>query len=185
MATGSSVSCISEDLTCAVCLDLFTNPRVLRCMHTYCHECMVGLVQTGNRSQQWKKRWTSFIVCPECRQNTNLDNRGVLGLAVNFALSKVVETYRNAQQAPRPSNVPCSLCEDTSKFAVKTCLDCPKISYCDGCLSLFHPPRGVLKTHRLVAPSATDDPSSNNSKTTTCRCLRMQISLIYAMVHLI
>ena len=49
-------SLISEDLTCAVCLDLYTKPRVLRCMHTYCHDCMASLVQ--------KNRQTSFIFLP-------------------------------------------------------------------------------------------------------------------------
>ena len=83
MATSSP---ISEDLTCAVCLDLYSNPRVLRCMHTYCHDCMAGLQQ--------RNRLKSFITCPECRQNTNLDSRGVTGLPVNLVLSKVVETYR-------------------------------------------------------------------------------------------
>ena len=46
---------------------------------------------------------------------------------------------------------------------MKTCVDCPRISYCDGCLSLFHPARGVLKTHKLVEPSATGNTSNNNS----------------------
>ena len=48
---------------------------------------------------------------------------------------------------------------------MKTCVDCPRISYCDGCLSLFHPARGVLKTHKLVEPSATGNTSNNSAST--------------------
>ena len=36
---------IDEQLTCSVCLDQYTNPKTLPCMHNFCLQCIEGLQQ--------------------------------------------------------------------------------------------------------------------------------------------
>ena len=47
---------MEEHLTCAICLEQLKDPKVLPCLHFYCHECIVKLNKTGIN-----------ITCPECR----------------------------------------------------------------------------------------------------------------------
>jgi tripartite motif-containing protein 2/3 len=47
---------LKELVTCAVCLKLFENPKVLPCLHSYCYKCIEGLSQSENGFK-----------CPECR----------------------------------------------------------------------------------------------------------------------
>ena len=47
-----------EHLTCSVCLEPFKDPKVLPCLHSYCHVCIVKLANNAN---------SKTINCPECR----------------------------------------------------------------------------------------------------------------------
>ena len=33
-----------EQLNCSICLDIYTDPRLLQCFHTYCTKCLIKLV---------------------------------------------------------------------------------------------------------------------------------------------
>ena len=33
-----------SNLKCSICLEFFSDPRVLSCLHTYCLKCLQGLV---------------------------------------------------------------------------------------------------------------------------------------------
>ena len=49
-----------KDLTCTVCLEIFTDPKVLPCCHTFCLECLKGIL--GKSAAQ------ENISCPQCRE---------------------------------------------------------------------------------------------------------------------
>ena len=56
---AESLRCkVEEHLTCSVCLEPFKDPKVLPCLHSYCHECIVNLAKNAN---------SDTIDCPECR----------------------------------------------------------------------------------------------------------------------
>lgn len=45
-----------EHLSCAICLEKLKDPKVLPCLHSYCHNCIARLDMTDN-----------VLTCPECR----------------------------------------------------------------------------------------------------------------------
>ena len=52
---------VEEHLTCAICLEQFKDPKVLPCLHSFCHECIIKLEHTENS-----------ITCPECRMKVEV-----------------------------------------------------------------------------------------------------------------
>lgn len=78
------VDLAKQELICPMCMDLFRQPRSLKCLHTYCEECLMGLHRStgGQRA----------ISCPECRKLTKVDTKGgVEALPLNFKLSNLVK----------------------------------------------------------------------------------------------
>lgn len=64
-----------EDLTCPVCCDIFTDPVLLSCSHSFCRSCLKRCWNTGLRE------------CPVCRKRTSKSSP-----LSNLALKNVCET---------------------------------------------------------------------------------------------
>ncbi|XP_025080719.1 tripartite motif-containing protein 2-like isoform X2 [Pomacea canaliculata] len=63
-----------DNMTCAVCTEVYTSPRFLPCHHTFCLECLEELA----------KRHGDTIPCPTCRAPVTVPPGGVCDLQVNF-----------------------------------------------------------------------------------------------------
>ena len=50
---------LGKNLECAVCIDQYTEPKVLPCLHSFCKRCLDGLLT--QQGAAWKIR------CPTCR----------------------------------------------------------------------------------------------------------------------
>ena len=62
---GKIMASINEEklvkvLECAICLDLYEEPKVLPCQHTYCRKCLEQLAFGDGRIRR--------VNCPECRR---------------------------------------------------------------------------------------------------------------------
>eukprot|EP00058_Branchiostoma_floridae_P002397 XP_002587885.1 hypothetical protein BRAFLDRAFT_87272 [Branchiostoma floridae] len=55
---------IGEELTCSICLELFTRPKVLPCQHTFCQDCLQDHAEVRMPFQ-----------CPVCRLKYNKQGR--------------------------------------------------------------------------------------------------------------
>ncbi|CAH1251727.1 TRIM3 [Branchiostoma lanceolatum] len=63
----------NEMLTCGICLDTYTRPKLLPCAHSFCEDCLQGMVG-----------WRISMSCPNCRKDVKLPDTGVRGLPENF-----------------------------------------------------------------------------------------------------
>eukprot|EP00058_Branchiostoma_floridae_P018626 XP_002604115.1 hypothetical protein BRAFLDRAFT_71597 [Branchiostoma floridae] len=57
---------VHEELSCSICLELFTRPKVLPCQHTFCQGCLQDHAEVRVPFQ-----------CPNCRQQVSLPPQGV------------------------------------------------------------------------------------------------------------
>ncbi len=73
---------LDEQLICAICLDTYTDPRVLQCHHTYCTKCLILLVRD--------RQGQLTLTCPACRQNTSIPPKGVRGLQSAFQINDFI-----------------------------------------------------------------------------------------------
>ncbi|XP_071100325.1 WAS/WASL-interacting protein family member 3-like [Haliotis cracherodii] len=78
---------LERELSCGVCLELYTDPLQLSCMHTFCKGCLKALLQSGGNKR---------VKCPDCRKNTDLGRGGIESLKRNFKLASIVDIYRQA-----------------------------------------------------------------------------------------
>ncbi|CAF1648853.1 unnamed protein product, partial [Didymodactylos carnosus] len=76
----SSNTCLRDSLLCPVCLDLFVEPRILPCSHTFCSACL----------RPTPTPLTNFLlICPVCRYYTF--NRLI---PLNRIVRTLVEQYK-------------------------------------------------------------------------------------------
>eukprot|EP00058_Branchiostoma_floridae_P027116 XP_002612607.1 hypothetical protein BRAFLDRAFT_78768 [Branchiostoma floridae] len=162
---------LESELTCPVCLELFSCPVLLPCLHSLCFRCADDIMLQALKvkpevaletveSSPSAEGTTAGFPCPICRERVPIDDRGLDGLRRNMMLENIVERYQHLSMAEgaTPSKLLCQLCEGTPMEACKTCVTC-RATYCAQCLSTMHPPRGPLASHELVEPTAkTEQP---------------------------
>ncbi|NWV35614.1 TRI59 protein, partial [Grantiella picta] len=85
---------LEEELTCAICCDIFEDPRVLSCSHTFCRECLQGLLQPEPGFCTGKP-----VSCPSCRARVAIPAAGPQALPINFALKAVIEKCQREEPA--------------------------------------------------------------------------------------
>ncbi|XP_078584377.1 uncharacterized protein LOC144866692 [Branchiostoma floridae x Branchiostoma japonicum] len=83
-APGSFREEIREELSCSICLDPFTRPKVLPCQHTFCQDCLQDHAGRGGPFQ-----------CPICRQQVRLPRQGVAGFPDNRMVTSLCERLQN------------------------------------------------------------------------------------------
>lgn len=103
---GQSTFCImerlEEDLTCAVCYSLFTDPRVLPCSHTFCKSCLDTLLQVSSNYNIWRPL-RQPLKCPNCRNVAELPPTGTAALPCNVSLKAIIEKYQRDGRPREPS----------------------------------------------------------------------------------
>ena len=83
MAEGA-IRQLEEQLNCSICLDIYDDPKILQCFHTYCRKCLVKLVvrdQQGDLS----------LTCPICRQAMPVPANGVRSLQSAFQINEYLQ----------------------------------------------------------------------------------------------
>ena len=86
--SGEAIRQLEEQLNCSICLDIYDDPKLLQCFHTYCRKCLVKLVirdQQGDLS----------LTCPICRQATPVPANGVAGLQSAFQTNEFLQIRDN------------------------------------------------------------------------------------------
>ena len=144
---------IKEEVTCAVCSDLYSEPKTLpRCLHTFCGRCIAG-AESARRKLRESAADDSVdhIECPECR-TVSLVVGGPECLKTNFMYANIVQhlTLRDRAREEcgtlveegaryvgrKRAALRCGSCrDDVSAPAVAFCYDCT-MALCDCCYQM-------------------------------------------------
>ncbi|XP_064176422.1 E3 ubiquitin-protein ligase TRIM35-like [Anguilla rostrata] len=100
MASGSSP--LEEELSCPVCSEIFRDPVVLRCSHSFCKACL---------QQHWEQKGSQE--CPVCRRRSSMDPPHP-----SLSLRNTCEAFlkERSQRAKAGSEVLCSLHSEKLKL---------------------------------------------------------------------
>lgn len=81
--SSRSGSMLEEELSCPVCCDIFREPVVLKCSHSFCRACL---------QQFWNKK-KARRECPVCRRKCSLTEP-----TVSLALKNVADSFLKDQE---------------------------------------------------------------------------------------
>ena len=130
---------LRKEVSCSVCSDLFTDPKHLSCLHSFCLKCL----------KRWHKTCGGgeAIKCPKCQTLSRVPSSGDLkDLPTSFYLNGFIDVL--AIKECKKTQVTCGNCDKKSSVA-SYCFQCC-IFYCDECL-IGHNIMRDKKGHRVLA----------------------------------
>ena len=146
----SALKELEQQLTCPVCLDIYTDPKSLPCLHCFCQHCLERLPVNPQGNKY-------FINCPTCRTSTELPAADEpAAFPVAFHINNFKEVYSLMKKVDEPQQVACDVC--TVASANGYCKDCNQF-LCQSCHDT-HKKFGAFTNHQLssldeVATSAS------------------------------
>ena len=134
---------LDNQLTCTICFDAFKDPKLLRCFHVYCKNCLQQLVVQDQQGQL-------SLRCPTCRQSTTLPPATDLSaLQPAFHIHHLFEIQEALKKVSDPKNIPCEKCSITRQSATNFCRDCGQF-ICETC-SNTHREWKEISNHKVVS----------------------------------
>ena len=130
---------LREEVSCSVCSDIFTDPKHLSCLHSFCSKCL----------QQWYETCGGgdAIKCPKCQTFSRVPASGDLkDLPTSFYLNGLIDVL--AIKECKKTEVKCGNC-DKKRSEVSYCFQCC-IFYCDQCVAAHNILRRN-REHRVLA----------------------------------
>ena len=137
---------VREELTCAICQELLSNPKILTCLHSFCTGCLVKEWSSKLADLDPSKR---HLECPQCKAKVLLStSRAVEELPSHFSAIRSVEIVRLQEWATNSKNVIpiCQNCEE-GENSVSMCSNCT-IFLCDFCVK-SHQRGKATKCHKI------------------------------------
>ncbi len=113
---GKTLVEMEKEITCAVCQEHYTEPKVLPCLHYYCKECVLKLALRTASNKPFS--------CPECRKDTILPEGGVEELKTAFFVNRYKSNYYALERVHGKVEVKCEGCSDSGAKAEAFCRQC-------------------------------------------------------------
>ena len=137
---------VTTQLECSVCLDTYTNAKLLPCFHSFCKKCLERLVVRDRDG-----------LTPNCRRTTPLPPAGVSGLQTDFHVEHLFEIRDMLSKAKAPQKTQCEKCEES--LATRFCRDCGQF-VCNKCTEL-HKKWKEFSTHQIASLSVVQKEAAN------------------------
>ena len=117
---------LESEITCPICQENYTEPKVLPCLHYYCKKCILKLALRTHSGKSFH--------CPECRCEATLPEGGVDNLKTAFFANRLKSKVITLQRARGKVEVKCELCTVSSN-AEAFCRQCIRF-ICKRCVQL-------------------------------------------------
>lgn len=115
-----SLSLGSDENTCSICEEKYTQPKILNCLHVFCQSCLEKQVE------EIEEGAPKVIECSKCKQETPVSEKGVQDLPTDHVTVDLLEMSA-------VDEIVCTSCKAKEK-AVARCCDCA--SYlCENCVT--------------------------------------------------
>ena len=130
---------LEDEITCAICHEHYTDPKVLSCCHYYCKGCVYLLARRNGLDKPFP--------CPECRKDTALPQGSVDNLQGAFFVNRLKEVHSKLERATGEVEAKCELCLESKAEAF--CRQCDKF-VCAECVKSHHRMPMAFPNHKIV-----------------------------------
>ena len=115
---------LKKYVECSICLESFTEPKTIACLHTFCCECLKKHALTSQRDGHFR--------CPECQTQIAIPEGNRFDQLPTSFLHNSLLSLLAFQQSGDGSQISCKVC--TKKSAeLSYCFDCEML-LCQECL---------------------------------------------------
>ncbi|XP_078376557.1 E3 ubiquitin-protein ligase TRIM45-like [Oculina patagonica] len=115
---------LKEHVTCSICLDIYTDPKTIDCLHTFCCECLKKHALTSQRQ--------GFYRCPECNAQIGIPEGNRFNSLPNSFLHNSLLSLLAVRRNNDGNEISCSMCQKKSA-EMNYCFDCEKFM-CPDCV---------------------------------------------------
>ena len=130
---------LHEEVSCSVCMCMFTTPKQLPCLHSFCLHCLNGIQRTSGVHGK--------ITCPECRKQFDIPGSGNPSeFPTNFRINRLLDVL--AIKECNTAGVKCGNC-DKRRAETLYCFQCCSF-WCAECISAHNIIR-ANKQHKTLA----------------------------------
>ena len=140
---------LNEQLTCSICLEQYTDPKLLHCFHVFCEKCLQPVARQTPQGQ--------VVECPNCcRQPTCLPENGVPGLQGAFLVHNLFDIQDILKKVSTPANNKCVKCKKREPTCF--CRSCGFL--CDSCKKP-HIEWDEFSSHEIVSLDQLTEDATN------------------------
>ena len=152
---------LGKRIQCAICLEIYRDPKALSCLHTYCRECIQRLLEQQQRNQE--------VECPQCRSVVAVAGNDSNSLRTVFFINGLIEVYQIMKKA------------ECNEIACQNCSKAKATSFCHTCYMFIctsctnaHMEMKVFEGHKTVPISEMKKGPlvqlpTKNPPTSTCK----------------
>ena len=136
-----SLEDLEKEVTCGICQEHFTDPKILPCLHYYCKQCILGLALKTSKDEPFS--------CPECRKDITLPEGGVEELKSAFFINRLKSRYEKHKKV-LSKQVQCEICTNPEAIAEAFCRQCDKFA-CKNCVHQHSVMKAIFEGHEIVS----------------------------------
>ena len=129
---------LEKEITCAICHDHYTEPKVLPCCHYYCKQCLHQLTLREGLGKPFS--------CPECCKDTTLPEGGLDNLPTAFFVNRMKEVHSKLELAHGKVEAKCEMCLEDKAEAF--CRQCAKF-ICTDCVKSHKKMKAAFSGHKV------------------------------------
>lgn len=135
-----SLDDLEKEITCAICQEHYTDPRILPCLHYYCRQCIYTLTLKKGKNKPFS--------CPECRKIIALPEEEEEFMSA-FFINRLKSMYMKYKQA-LSKQVLCEMCTISEAKAEAYCRQCNKFA-CENCKHMHSVMKAFFDGHEVLS----------------------------------
>ncbi|XP_022810377.1 E3 ubiquitin-protein ligase TRIM71-like [Stylophora pistillata] len=125
---------LGKKVTCSICLDTYTKPKTIACLHTFCLKCLEEHALKTQRQGQFR--------CPDCQAQVKIPEENCFDNLPTGFLQNSLLSLLAVRESGDGSQISCGICKKKSA----------EISYCFACEKLLC--HDCVNAHELFRESA-------------------------------